>query len=406
MTSIRVVDFDGTLVSKNTFPRWVLHLLFSSVTTFRLRRALYLTFLLILRKAARIGHTDFKQRVASLGATEDEVRRFADRAARWANRPVVEELRGAAGPLVVATAAIDKYVAPTLARLGLEPDVILASRFVDDGGYLDNSREIKADAVASTLSRLGLDDSRVVVFTDHVDDLALAALADEVVLCVSDQATVRQFGRLGPDLRLIARPVEGQGRLKPLDLSSEDRFAEACHVLAERVVEQVGRPQLVIGIATGGVRVGEVVAAALGAPFAGVKAQRPTTAAKGRPRVEQFVGVLPSRLAWTLRRFETMVSEAVYTVRAEPVTEREVVFLQEVDSLPLKAVGRVLVVDDAVDSGHTLRAVVTTLERVLPQASIVTATLSMSYRSPVVVPDVCLYPRTLLRGPWSLDARK
>lgn len=76
---------------------------------------------------------------------------------------------------------------------------------------------------------------------------------------------------------------------------------------------------------------------------------------------------------------------------------------------PLEIAGsapaRILVVDDAVDSGATLRTVIATIRSTWPDAEIRSAVLTVTRSRPLILPDYTLYPRgTLLRFPWSLDA--
>ena len=66
----------------------------------------------------------------------------------------------------------------------------------------------------------------------------------------------------------------------------------------------------------------------------------------------------------------------------------------------------VLVVDDAVDSGATLRNVISALMDISPNNVIKTAALTVTRKSPIVMPDYYLYhDRTLMRFPWSEDRR-
>lgn len=65
----------------------------------------------------------------------------------------------------------------------------------------------------------------------------------------------------------------------------------------------------------------------------------------------------------------------------------------------------ILIVDDAVDSGATLLAVVEAVRIDMPGAEVRSAVITQTTPSPVITPDYTLYNnRTLIRFPWSMDA--
>lgn len=67
----------------------------------------------------------------------------------------------------------------------------------------------------------------------------------------------------------------------------------------------------------------------------------------------------------------------------------------------------ILVIDDAIDSGDTLYAVVQTLKKVNPSVGVKVAVITVTTKSPRMVPDYYIYNnRTLIRFPWSNDFKK
>jgi hypoxanthine phosphoribosyltransferase len=75
----------------------------------------------------------------------------------------------------------------------------------------------------------------------------------------------------------------------------------------------------------------------------------------------------------------------------------------EVPELPA-GVCRILVVDDAVDSGRTLEVVLRWLRGRCPDAEVRSAVLTVTTPRPLLIPDFYLYyPDVLIRFPWSLD---
>ena len=66
---------------------------------------------------------------------------------------------------------------------------------------------------------------------------------------------------------------------------------------------------------------------------------------------------------------------------------------------------RVLVADDAVDSGVTLNTVLSMLRALCPPATdLRSAAITVTLDNPVVEPDYALYRGVLCRFPWSFDA--
>lgn len=65
----------------------------------------------------------------------------------------------------------------------------------------------------------------------------------------------------------------------------------------------------------------------------------------------------------------------------------------------------VLLVDDAVDSGETMAAVIDFLKRAKPELRIHTAVITTTMSDPLTPPEFTLYHETLVRFPWSMDAR-
>ena len=68
---------------------------------------------------------------------------------------------------------------------------------------------------------------------------------------------------------------------------------------------------------------------------------------------------------------------------------------------------KILIIDDAIDSGDTLSAIVETLKKTNPKAKVATAVLTETTKNPAIRADYTLYRnQTLIRFPWSNDYRK
>ncbi|MEQ8924216.1 MAG: phosphoribosyltransferase family protein, partial [Fulvivirga sp.] len=65
---------------------------------------------------------------------------------------------------------------------------------------------------------------------------------------------------------------------------------------------------------------------------------------------------------------------------------------------------RVVIIDDAIDTGRTMQLASEYLLKINPEVSLKKASLTITHRSVLVRPDYFLYERTILQFPWSLDA--
>ncbi len=156
-------------------------------------------------------------------------------------------------------------------------------------------------------------------------------------------------------------------------------------------------PDLVVGIASGGVRVAEGMWRDVA--HGQVCVRRPGTAVKNRVPL----------LGGVLRRLPRCVADWLRIVEARLFVSRRRVtplVLDEGVTAMVSAARRVLVVDDAVDTGVTLRRVVDAIGGVGGEREVVTAVITVTTRKPLVVPDFCVYnDGTLIRFPWSKDFR-
>jgi hypoxanthine phosphoribosyltransferase len=183
-------------------------------------------------------------------------------------------------------------------------------------------------------------------------------------------------------------------------------FDAAC---AELTI-MVGRdyaPALLVGVRTGGFVVAETMARMTSLPVLPLTCRRPTTALKSLvPGLKPLLSALPEPLLNALRRAEhraiaghRRAGQAIQIDLAEAAAIA--------DRLRTSGCGaRVLVVDDAVDSGVTLATVLQTLRAICPPATALrTAVITVTTEDPVVAPDYALYRGVLCRFPWSFDAR-
>jgi hypoxanthine phosphoribosyltransferase len=186
-----------------------------------------------------------------------------------------------------------------------------------------------------------------------------------------------------------------------------ESFAAACTQLMDMVCGQ-GKPQMIVGIPTGGMHVAEAMSdAASWLPIFPLTCRRPSTRHKRAHGLKTLVRGLPRPLLDRLR----LIEHAVLTRQPKaPAEARFLIDEAELEMLrdAVMAAGprpSILVVDDAVDTGTTLSVVMDAVRRHAPDgAKIRSAAITVTTDRPLISPDYVLHHRQLCRFPWSLDA--
>lgn len=176
-------------------------------------------------------------------------------------------------------------------------------------------------------------------------------------------------------------------------------FEEMCRQLQKMVSESGYDYDILVAIARGGVYVADEFDCRY---KYSVKAQRKSTRRK-KGIVGAMIKRLPQGINKLLRYAEAIVLELRDLVcRVRPV-EPEI-------GLELRArlkdgrTHRILIADDAVDSGASMQGVLTALRELSPESEIRTAAVTQTRSKPVVRPDYALFrDRTLIRFPWAMD---
>lgn len=109
-------------------------------------------------------------------------------------------------------------------------------------------------------------------------------------------------------------------------------------------------------------------------------------------------------MANMLRIIESRILAAYDTIKTRESTpiQIEASLAKELKSMQNP---RILIVDDAVDSGFTLADVVENIKAHTNGADIRTAVITVTRKSAIIKPTYCLYRNSLLvRFPWSLDS--
>jgi phosphoserine phosphatase len=173
-----VCDMDGTLLSVNTFPRFILFLFLDSLKRMRISNFLTLTAMLIARKRNRMSHTDFKGEVLRLSGRvhKDALDRWAGRVfRRHVDEHVLARVKSWQGTRVLSTAAPEVYASIIGEIAGF--DLTLGSIMIGST-CIDNQGEHKL----ARLSEAGIFLIALAVTDDAIADAPLISAADRTVL--------------------------------------------------------------------------------------------------------------------------------------------------------------------------------------------------------------------------------
>ena len=192
-----------------------------------------------------------------------------------------------------------------------------------------------------------------------------------------------------------------------LDIDEATFRAEARKLLD--LVRHDFQPNILLGIRSGGYFLAEAMAAQAGpeAPnLVSITRRRASTKSKSRLKIKGFLGRAPRSLKNSLRLLEHRVlmtfaaRREVQPVVPDPVEDREF-------RAAIAACGddrRILIVDDAVDSGATLLAVTQYVRDVAGErAEIRSAVITVTYPRPLIEPDYSLRRQVLCRFYWASD---
>ncbi len=192
-------------------------------------------------------------------------------------------------------------------------------------------------------------------------------------------------------------------KIRTLDAAGLRREAEALANIARGFA-----PDIVLGIRTGGYHVALMMESTFpNSTFLPITCRRPSTTTKQNSRVKEIISRLPHFITGYLR-----LAEHVLLTQLRAPRKRELV----PDQAELAAIKRammeknnqakILIVDDSVDSGATLEAVLSAVHAIADGASIKTAAITVTTDRPLAMPDFALYRFVLFRFPWSLDVKK
>ena len=192
--------------------------------------------------------------------------------------------------------------------------------------------------------------------------------------------------------RLFMPHHEALPMKKVVTLNNEG-FISACKCLEAEILSSGFLPDVVVGIESGGRYVADEIF--LEQTHCYIAKHRPGSKSK-KNILSGIIGRLPVPVADMLRIIESYM----LSIRKLKNTHA---FETDIPS-NIRDSSKILVVDDAIDTGNTMLSVVMSLKNTNPSAEIRTAVIVRTLTSSRHKPDYCLYNNILIRFPWSIDA--
>lgn len=185
--------------------------------------------------------------------------------------------------------------------------------------------------------------------------------------------------------------------LKVITLDEED-FKKACRSLA-RQIKISFKPDLIVAIPRGGLDVYINMKDDFSIiPCIECAISRPSTDVKKKINLKKLFRYIPYFFLDFMRRIEAFIREGQSLGRKEKNRKNIELTYQENDNIK-----NILIIDDAVDSGNTMKLVRDAVATKFPNAEIKTAALVVTFVSPIIYPDYYAHKNCLLRFPWSED---
>ncbi len=184
--------------------------------------------------------------------------------------------------------------------------------------------------------------------------------------------------------------------MESIELSLESSKAESKR-LAEKICKEY-KYDLVIFIAKGAYIIGEELADFNKCRLIEIKATRQGNLIK--EKIKNVLNILPGRVKKTLRSIE--FNSNIHG----KIVERKISYDEQIWQQCINC-KKIILVDDSVDTGHSMKQCKETVKQYFKNSEIRLAAINVFSKSEKVVDiDYCLYKDKLLEGPWSNDSKE
>ncbi len=191
---------------------------------------------------------------------------------------------------------------------------------------------------------------------------------------------------------------------------SPETLIEKSKELAKAVIESQWTPELVIGIKTGGLYVAEPLVEELYAKnikveYTTISLSRPSTQKKREFNIGKILKKMPYFTLNILRNLEVFIIEQTKNKKYDSKKENDIPKHEQLID-QIKKTERILLVDDAIDTGSTVLAIKNFIHTIDANIEVKIAVLTTTHKEPYIKADFSLFKRVLLRCPWSEDYKE
>lgn len=185
----------------------------------------------------------------------------------------------------------------------------------------------------------------------------------------------------------------------------EKKFVKLCNKLSLEISRTKNEYDLIIGVLNGGAIVArEVIKTNLfqGKQYIEILLQRPSTEQKNNEIINSIIRKSPRFVNDILRNAESYYLERKF-MNSKSLKNNKVLELNKEQKKLIIGAKKILIIDDAIDSGKTLKKIIEDIQNLNSHSEIQTAVLTVTFKQPLIRPDYYLFNRVLLRFPWALD---
>lgn len=204
LRKVLLVDLDGTLLSTNTFHKYIFF-----IAKYYFKKNLFKTFVILFFVSARlarvISHSKLKYNLLKLSQDlpEEIVVSFGKSLMKYKNQSVSQIIVNYEGLKVLASAAPEKYTKSLGEHFNF--DITLSTKNPGDNSWIENIKENKKSSLLDYLNYQDLEKQFVldVIVTDHHDDLPLMEIFDKIILVNPSQETLTKTQHLKSKTQII-----------------------------------------------------------------------------------------------------------------------------------------------------------------------------------------------------------
>lgn len=182
-----------------------------------------------------------------------------------------------------------------------------------------------------------------------------------------------------------------------LELSIES-LKSKCFTWTKELKKQYS-PDIIIYVAKAGYLIGKEMSSGFGVPLIGINAERKGNNLK--TVLQPLLKFIPTKLRYLI--IKTELKSGIH----KKATERNIYFKDNIKGINIENIKNILIVDDSVDTGYSIKAVKDVVQKAFKNADIKVAALNVWDKSEEIIKtDYALYKNTIIKAPMSKDSKE